>query len=456
VDENTYSRSRQGRSATVTGTRTRGATVTRYTTQVTGMTARIDAGRRAIGRFEATVRRYASMVAETTSAAGWLLLGAGVLGLIAALSWGWTEAWVVATASLTLLLFCFPFLLGHHTYAVTFALDRDRVVAGSEVTATLDVTNRGQRITLPALLDIPMGEGLVEAHIPLLRAGAAHRDTIVISAPKRGVIPVGPMTIGRGDPLGILRREHSWADVQNIYVHPKTAPIPSTSAGLLRDLEGAATKTIVDSDLSFHAIREYLPGDSYRHVHWKSTAKTGTLMVRQYEETRRSRIAVALDLNSAEYASDDEFEMAVSIAASLGQQAVRAGREVIITASAEIEKHERGIVHAIRSLPTLTPIALLDGMAAIDASEDVMPLEQVATMTAQEAPQLSMVFLVTGSLVPVTRLRRAALAFPADVNVIAIRSEPGAEPSLKNAREIRIMTLGMLHDFGHMMLRAAV
>ena len=454
MDDNTSSRI--GRTSTATGTRTRGATVTRYTTEVTGLTARVEAGRRVLGRAEAAVRRVASAAADTTSPAGWLLLAAAVFGFVAAVAWGWVEAWVIAIGAFTLLLACVPFLLGRHTYAVAFALDRDRVIAGSEVNATLDVENHGARVTLPALLDIPMGEGLVEAHIPLLRAGAAHRDTIVISAPKRGVITVGPMTIGRGDPLGILRRDHSWADVQHIYVHPKTAPIPSASAGLLRDLEGTATRTIVDSDLSFHAIREYLPGDSRRHVHWKSTAKTGKLMVRQYEETRRSRIAVVLDLNTAEYSSDDEFEMAVSVAASLGQQAVRGGREVVITASAEIPKYQRGIMHSIRSLPTLTPVALLDGMSAIDASEDAMPLEQVTTMTAQEAPQLSMVFLASGSLMPLARLRKAAVSFPADVNVIAIRCESGAEPTLKTARELRVMTIGMLHDLGHMMLRAAL
>jgi uncharacterized protein (DUF58 family) len=305
------------------------------------------------------------------------------------------------------------------------------------------------------LLDIPVGEGLVEAHIPLLRADAEHREHITIAATRRGVIPVGPMTISRGDPLGILRREQAWPEVQTIYVHPVTTPIPSTSAGLMRDLEGAATSKIVDSDLAFHAIRDYLPGDSRRHVHWKSTAKTGQLMVRQYEETRRSRIAVVLDLDAARYTSDDEFELAVSAAASLALQAVRDGREVLITTSAEIPEHSLGIVHSIRELPTLTPRAMLDGMSELDASVLVMPLEQVARMTAQSSPHVSMVFAVTGSLQPVERLRATAVAFPSDVAVIAVRCEPGAEPTLRSARELRVVTIGMLHDLGQLMARGA-
>jgi hypothetical protein len=84
-----------------------------------------------------------------------------------------------------------------------------------------------------------------------------------------------------------------------------------------------------------------------------------------------------------------------------------------------------------------------------------MSLEQVSAMTAQEVPQLSLVFLVTGAQTPMRRLRQSALAFPADVTVVAVRCEPGAEPGVKSARELRIMTIGMLHDLGHLMVRAA-
>lgn len=446
---------RYGRTATVTGTRTRGTTVTRYATERTGFAASVDGGRRAATRVGTVLRGGGRWLAETVSPAGWLLLATAASGLVAALAWGWTEAWVLVVVAAVLLLACVPFLLGRHDYAIGLVLERDRVVAGTEITGELDIANRGSRAALPVLLDIPVGEGLVEAHIPLLRAGAEHREQITIAAARRGVIPVGPMTISRGDPLGILRREQGWSEVQTIYVHPVTVPIPSTSAGLMRDLEGASTSTIVDSDLAFHAIRDYLPGDSRRHVHWKSTAKTGQLMVRQYEETRRSHIAVVLDLDATRYASDDEFELAVSAAASLALQAVRDGREVLITTSAEIPEHAVGKMHSIRELPTITPRTMLDGMSEVDASVFVMPLEQVARMTAQSSPQLSMVFAVTGSLQPIERMRATAVAFPSDVAAIAVRCEPGAEPTLRTARELRVITIGMLHDLGHLLARGA-
>ncbi|MFN3866790.1 MAG: DUF58 domain-containing protein, partial [Demequina sp.] len=301
----------------MTGTRTRGETVTRYATEHTGMSARVEAGRRAANWFATSAATLWRALSETVNPTGWLLLGVLSGGLTAAVAWGWAEAWVVAVAAFALIAMCAPFLLGRHSYDVALEFDRDRVVAGTELVASLAVRNIGQRVALPALLDIPIGEGLVEAHVPLLRAGAEHRETLTIAAKRRGVIEVGPMTIGRGDPLGILQRDHTWPDVQHIFVHPATVAIPSTSAGLLRDLEGVITPTIVDSDLAFHAIRDYRPGDSRRHVHWKSTAKTGQLMVRQYEETRRSRIAIAIDLDITQYTNEDEFEMGISAAASL-------------------------------------------------------------------------------------------------------------------------------------------
>ena len=92
---------------------------------------------------------------------------------------------------------------------------------------------------------------------------------------------------------------------------------------MLRDLEGQATRVVSNSDLSFHALRDYQPGDDRRHIHWKTTAKTGTLMVRQFEDTRRTHTAVALATEPDDYATEEEFELAVAAAASIGVQALR-------------------------------------------------------------------------------------------------------------------------------------
>ena len=409
--------------------------------------------RRASAGLGATV----NWLRETVNAAGWLLLLALVVGVALGLGAGLVEAWAIAGIAAALLLMSIPFLLGGHDYRINLQLDRDRVVAGSEVNGHIDIGNRSARVSLPGIVDIPVGDGLVEAHVPLLLAGAEHREQLTIAAKRRGIIDVGPMTIGRGDPVGILRREITWPGTQRIYVHPVTVRIPSTSAGLIRDLEGMPTRDIVDADLSFHAIREYVPGDSPRHIHWRSTAKTGKIMVRQYEESRRSRIALLLGLNEIdEYADDDEFEMAVSAAASLALQGVRDGRDVLITASGDIPEFSRTVVHSIQTVPTLDAKSMLDSMSGIEASPRAMRIEDVSKLTVSSFPELSVAFMFTGSELPLQRLRAAALAFSTQVKTVAVRCEPGAEPSFRTTRELSVMTIGALHDLQHMMARGAV
>ncbi len=437
--------------------RTRGShTVTRFTLTRTGVAASVFWGRRALRRVRTGVLVVGGWLRTTVTPAGGLLAAIAVVGVAGGVGFGLVEGWVVATIAVVLLLLSVPFLLGAHDYGIRLELTKDRVVAGSEVTGSLDIVNRSTRVALPGVVDIPVGPGLVEVHVPLLRGGLGHRESLAISAQRRGVIQVGPMTVGRGDPVGILRREHAWPGVQHIYVHPVTVPIPSTSAGLVKDLEGSPTSDIVDADLSFHALREYVPGDSYRHVHWKSTAKTGKLMVRQYEETRHSRIAIIVDLGGTGYSSDDEFEMALSAAASLGVQGVRDGRDVLVSASADIPEFWRENVRSIQTLSTLTTKRLLDGFAGLGSSENAMPLEDVTRLTVQSFPELSIAFLVTGSQVELTRLRAAAFGFPSQVTVVAVRAETGAEPSLRSAQELTVLTIGTLDDLKNMMARGAV
>ena len=446
-----------GLSRTAASTRARAETITRYTSTRAGVVgSSVFWGRRALRGVRSTTAAVLGWLGDTVTSAGWLLLGILVAGTVGGLALGWIEAWVAAGIALLLLLLCIPFLFGGHDYRVHLALDKDRVVAGTDVSGHLEIRNQSHRLSLPGVVDIPVGEGLVEAHVPLLLAGAEHREPLVIGAHRRGVITVGPMTVSRGDPIGILRREVAWPQVEQVFVHPVTVPIPSTSAGNIKDLEGSPTKDIVSADLSFHAIRQYAPGDSRRHVHWKSTAKTGVLMVRQYEETRRARVAVVLDLGLEEYADDDEFEMAVSAAASLGVQGVRDGREVLVAVGNEIPELARTTVLSIRTIPTLTPRTLLDGMSGVRSSERALRLETLTALTVQNYPDLSIAFVVTGSRPSLTRLRSAALAFPTEVVTVAVRIEPGAEPTLRSTNDLTVMTVGALHDLTHLIARGAL
>jgi hypothetical protein len=207
--------------------------------------------------------------------------------------------------------------------------------------------------------------------------------------------------------------------------------------------------------MSFHAIREYAAGDSRRHIHWKSTAKTGRLMVRQYEESRRSRMAVVLGVADHEYADGDEFELAVGAAASLGLSAVRDARDVAIVTGSEIPRVVRGRLRAIRHIPAASPRTMLDGFSGVELLESTMPVAEVCRLTAEADDRLSIAFVVVGSRVSLTRLQQAALAFPADTAVVAVICDERAHPRMQTLSALTVFTVGTLDDLSGLLLRGA-
>ncbi len=394
-------------------------------------------------------------IAETITVAGWLMIGTASIGLAVGLTRGLLEFAVAGAVALMLLASSVPFLFSARAYDIDLDVPHDRVVAGTPVEGTLVVANIGRAPALPGRVDVPVGEGLVDVHVPLLRHGHRHTEQVVVPTHRRGIITVGPARTVRGDPLGILQREGTWAGTHTLYVHPVTTTLRSTTTGFIRDLEGAASRTIVDADFSFHAIRPYAPGDSQRQIHWKSTAKTGALMVRQYEETRRSRMVIALALAEDEYSGDDEFELAVSAAASLGIRGIRDGRDVDVVVGGEVPEFARRTVRTIRELTTITTRTLLDDVSGLTRTELVSPLRDAASVAAEAHPDVSIAFLVCGSTLTATQLQSAALAFPADVGVIAVVCALGAEPGLRRLGSMSVLSIGLLDDLRQLLSKAA-
>ncbi|WP_127474074.1 DUF58 domain-containing protein [Microbacterium sulfonylureivorans] len=397
----------------------------------------------------------AAWCARTIRPAGVLVVAAATVGLGLGIVFGWVEWMVAGAAALVLLAASVPFLFGARSYDVDLSLTHERVVAGDGVTGEIVVRNDGHRLSLPGRIDIPVGAGLVEFGVPLLRPGHTVSQPLEIPGLRRGIVTVGPATTVRSDPIGLLRREHAFEDVHEVYVHPRTTTLPSTSAGLIRDLEGSPTRRLVDSDMSFHAIREYAPGDSRRQIHWKSTAKTGRLMVRQYEESRRSRMAVVLGVAEHEYADADEFELAVGCAASLGLRAVRDARDVEIVTGSEIPRVVRGRLRAIRHIPAGSPRPMLDGFSGVETLESTMPVAEVCRLTAESGDRLSIAFVVVGSKVTLTRLQQAALAFPVDTAVVAVICDERAHPRMQPLSALTVLTVGTLDDLSGLLLRGA-
>ena len=113
-------------------------------------------------------------------------------------------------------------------------------------------------------------------------------------------------------------------------MRPATVDLAGLPVGQLRDLEGVPSDQISMSDLAFHALREYVPGDDLRHVHWRSSARAGQLLVRQYHDSRRTTACVLVDTRRDAYADPDDFELALSIAASVTTRAAHDGYDLTL------------------------------------------------------------------------------------------------------------------------------
>jgi len=427
---------------------------------------------RAVRASGALLTRTWRIATAVVTVLGWSVLASATLALGAGYLLGWTELVVLGWAGLALVLASFGFLAGRTAYQIRLRVPVDRVVVGERVPGELIVRNPSGR-RLPGVgVEVPVGLGLAEFAMPGLARGASFEDVFIVPTLRRGIIPIGPVRTVRADPVGLVRRELVWAERVDLFVHPRTLPIPSMSTGFIRDLEGNPTRDLTNLDMSFHALREYVPGDERRSIHWKSTAKTGRLMVRQYEESRRSHLLVALSLAADDYADDEEFELAVSVAGSLGVRAIRDARTVSVVTSTrasgdvrpDAAGQGRGRRPSNRSgtkrrrpvaerLSTLTTTRLLDDLCRVDRTADALPLGALAQSAADAVAGISVVFLVYGSTVSLAELRAAATHFPGGVEVVAVVCAAESVPSLRRVAELSVLTIGFLEDLQHSLAR---
>ncbi len=401
------------------------------------------------------VQRGWAEVADVVTGLGWTVAATTVVAFVVGYRLGLREVVVVGFAGAVLVVVAAVALIGRSRLVIRMQLPQHRVAVGDEAGVVVTAENPARLPSVPTTVEVPVGSGLVDVAIPAVAPHGTHEQRVPVPTVRRGVLDVGPVTGVRADPVGLVRREVVWTAREQVIVHPRTIAIPSTSTGLVRDLEGQATTDLSPADIAFHAIREYMPGDDPRTIHWKSTAKSGSLMVRQFEDTRRSHLVVALGTGRGEFADDEEFELAVSAAASLGTRAIRDGREVSVVVSERTPAYAKRAVYAVQQLPTVTPTRLLDQFATVGLADATLPIAEVARIVGSETAGISVAFLVVGSTVELPALRLAATRFPVGVEVVAVICEPEAQPRFLRVAGLTVVTIGYLDDLRHALHRSA-
>ncbi|WP_136313204.1 MULTISPECIES: DUF58 domain-containing protein [Actinomyces] len=362
----------------------------------------------------AAVRRGIDVVTHT----GWACAALLALCVIAGRRLGWQEAWAAAAVLGTVVATAWLWLLPRGGHTVSHELLERRVTVGDNAIIHLRVHNPTGHLLLPARMEMPVGPANAVFAVPTLRSGADHERGFILPTARRSVVTVGPVVSVASDPVGLLRRERSHTQAQLVHIHPRTVRLGVTLRGVMRDVEGAVTQELSSSDVSFHALRDYVPGDDRRNVHWRTTARTGRLMVRQFEETHRASLLVLLDTLPGDYETDEDFETAVSVACSLALNAITDGREVFVLTQAG-------------DLPTVTALRMLDASCLLEETPDAYGCDELARHATARYPETSVMVLVTGQSCDDAVLGRVRTVTPIDTLVIALRC--GSSPLGRHA-----------------------
>lgn len=245
-----------------------------------------------------------------------------------------------------------------------------RISAGQPATVTLALANDGA---------MPMGLLLLEDQVPYVlgtrarfildHAGPRWREEVryAVRSEVRGRYDIGPLTIRVSDPFGLIELVRSFHNTASLVVIPQVYPLPSI--GISGDWTGAGEnrpRAFAIGSAEDVTVREYRHGDDLRRVHWRSTAKTGDLMVRREEQPWQSRATVLLDSRATAHRGSglaSSLEWSISTAGSVAVHLTQAGFSVrLVTDRHDVEAHawhDKTTKDAEQSGPILDELAVM-------------------------------------------------------------------------------------------------
>jgi len=194
-------------------------------------------------------------------------------------------------------------------------------VAGTDVPVMLELEVEG-RVVPRTLVVSEEVERLGTREILLKRmTGSRLRGDYVIGRVPRGRYPFLPLTVEVTDPFGLERKRIVLDAPGALLVYPRLVDLDTLfSESGSRVQEGRRLLMRRPSGFDLHSVREYVEGESLRRVHWPTTARRGTLMVKDLEDSPRDEALVVLDADAAHVVGDgvdSSFEVAVSSAGSI-------------------------------------------------------------------------------------------------------------------------------------------
>jgi len=302
---------------------------------------------------------------------GGVVVGAGVVAIVIGRFFGIIELYVIGAG----------FIASAAVAAAYVAVRRPRVQANRWIHPTVLVVgdtghvdirlqHSGTLATAAFVLEEPVTRTMTEDHVarlpvPSLRAGSVSSSGYRVPTTNRGVIELGPLRMIVSDVLGVARSTSVIAGTDEIVVAPRTLTIdmPELGRGRLGRALLESSRRLGPGD--FHGLREYAPGDEPRSIHWKASARTDDLMVKEFTVEGLHRCTVVFDPAPGAHDTSASFEHGVTAAASLVSSAVRAGLNTRFVTAGGIDLRGPEVVHTTQRVlariePSDRPLAVID------------------------------------------------------------------------------------------------
>ena len=354
---------------------------------------------------------------------GLLVAGCGIGLWLLAVLLGAPSVHVVAVGVLALPVA--TALLGARTrqhLAIRRHLSDIRVGPGRRVTVELDVTNASTVSSPLVLLEDRMPPALAppaRVVLPGIHGHSTQRVRYTVVPAARGHFRIGPITMDLTDPFALTRRRAEVGGSDELVVTPEIEDLSGRAgAAFGQGLGTSRTRSLLRAGDEFYTMRQYQTGDDLRRIHWRSTARTGELMIRQDESTRRGQAVLLLDTRSTAVGRSHDacFERSVACAASIGVLLCRMGFGVRL-----------GTTGAAPRL--LGEDALLDTLSAIGDDPTRSPSSMLGRLRSAASADTTLV-LVTAPPPPgeLPGVLRAGAGFGPKLAILVHAAEPASLP----------------------------
>lgn len=294
---------------------------------------------------------------------GWTLAASSLAFVVAGRLFGIVELYILAGAAVALTGAATLYVRARRpAVRIERTLHPPRIHAGTFSRVDLELRNDGRRPTPVLQIRDSFDGGRRSARFLAapVRPGEQRRAAYRLPTEHRGIFDVGPLEVGVADPFGLASATATAAGITQLTVYPRIDRIRALPQTMGNDPHAAAHRPtpLLGPGDDFYALREYEVGDDTRRVHWKSTARTGELMIRQDEMPWQERATILLDVRRHVHTTES-LELAVSAAASIFEASRQSGALIRFVATdgtdsgfAEGHGHAEAILERLATVTT--------------------------------------------------------------------------------------------------------